>query len=204
MKPRKLSSLIRAVLQADPRANINRSGKQLNVQFFSMTAYTFLRDNFEVRVIAEGHLSRGKDIPKAFILWDVESLKEPPVEYVQAYRFEDEAKRERDRVTEQEEEVADVYGGERHVGSGAIDGLKSDSSGKGFGAWQVENKSTKAMSFPMKVSILDKITREARVQGKHPMLQVRFVGSPEWSIAEDDWFVIPKSAFEKKMRKDDE
>lgn len=204
MKPRKISSLIRSILVADPRVNIALDGqeKRLNVQFYSSLAYADFKEKIELDIVASGILSVGKGMPYAFIMWDVRGIEESPAKPVEAYRFNDEAKRDRQIVNEQEEEIADVYGGQRHIGSGAIDGLKSDSSGSGDGAFQVENKSTRAMSFPVKISILDKITREARTQSKHPMLQVRFTNSPEWSVAEDDWFIIGRSTFEKKMRKD--
>lgn len=103
-----------------------------------------------------------------------------------------EKKRSRRRVTKQEEDGANLIGGRRHIGSGAIPGLKSDASSK---RWQQEAKQTEKMSIGIKVEWLDKITREARTQDKKPMLYIRFISLPSWCVLEKDWVMIPATAF---------
>lgn len=201
---KKIASIIAYILERDSKANISVDGKsRMQVRFFQAGVYDECLDLVDVPVVQNGLLRNGKGMPKAFIIWDITSIGiKEKVRDIQAYQIgSDSKKRERRAVTEQEKDIADLYGGQRHIGSGAIADLKSDSSGKGIGAWQVENKSTKAKSFSVTLSILNKITVEAKKQTKHPMLQIRFL---EADISERDWFLIPRSAFVSKMRRDDE
>jgi hypothetical protein len=106
----------------------------------------------------------------------------------------DEKKRMRSLVNEQEEEGARLIGGRRHVGSGAIEGLKSDASSS---RWQLEAKQTAGKSIGVSLEWLEKISREARSQDKHPILFLRFTRIPSDMVIEEDWMVIPASVFER-------
>jgi hypothetical protein len=98
---------------------------------------------------------------------------------------------------EQEEDAAKMIGGSRHIGSGAIDGYKSDASSK---RWQLEAKSTISKSVPVDLSILDKITREAKEADKKPIVHIRFMRIQQGVIASPDWVMLEADVFE-RMRK---
>ena len=105
-----------------------------------------------------------------------------------------EKKKIRRSVNEQEEKGARLIGGRRHVGSGSIEGLKSDASSS---RWQLEAKQTSRKSISVSIEWLEKISREARTQDKHPILFFRFTNIPSDIAMEQDWVVIPASAFER-------
>jgi len=110
----------------------------------------------------------------------------------------DSAKKARRRVTEQEEDGARLIGGRRHVGSGAIAGLKSDASSED---WQQESKQTAGRSIGLKLEWLNKIYVEARQQNKKPMMHLRFTNIPEYMTVYQDWVVIPADIFGKLIGK---
>jgi hypothetical protein len=92
----------------------------------------------------------------------------------------------------QEDEGAELIGGKRHIGSGAISGLKSDASSE---IWQQEAKQTGGKSFRLSLDVLSKITSEARRQDKKPMLFLRFTDIPDEMVVDDDWVIFPAKFF---------
>jgi len=50
---------------------------------------------------------------------------------------------------------------------------------------------------------LDKITREARVNDKRPMIHLRFTNFPDDVVASADWVVIPADVFDEMRRVED-
>jgi hypothetical protein len=106
------------------------------------------------------------------------------------------AKRSRRAVNCQEEDGARVIKGKRHVGSGAIPGLKSDASSD---VWQQEAKQTAKKSMSLKLDWLYKISFEAKQQRKRPMMHLRFTEIPEGMAVEQDWVVIPAAVFAKMV-----
>jgi hypothetical protein len=102
------------------------------------------------------------------------------------------ARRSRRKVVEQEKDSAVLIGGRRHIGSGALPGLKSDASS---GIWQLEAKQTEKKSIGVTLDWLEKITREARTQDKRPMLHIRFLDIPDGMVVDRDWVMIPARFF---------
>ena len=203
IKPKKISSLIGRVMEADPKVEVINYQKEkgtLYVQLRSALAWEVLLEEIDLPVTCKFDFKRPKDIKRMsterffVITWDCSGIKQREPEPVTGFSFgKNDAKRDRRRVSEQEEEGARIIGGRRHVGSGAISDLKSDASSD---EWQQEAKSTKHKSFGLKLEMLEKITREARIQDKKPMVFLRFTDIPDDMSVEDDWIVIPKSAWE--------
>lgn len=102
------------------------------------------------------------------------------------------AKRARRLVSKQEADGADLIGGSRHIGSGALPRSKSDASSD---RWQLEAKQTEHLSISIKLDWLDKITREARTQDKKPMMHIRFTNIPQGMVVEKDWVMFPAKYF---------
>lgn len=201
MQRSKIASLLRKIVLADPRSNISyqsQAGKVL-AWFYSAIAKDDICSEYSdivVRAEKPRVIRRAEDVvfPVQFDVGKPE-LEKPVTGYSLADARGHKAARR--AVTEQEEEGARIIDGQRHVGSGAIEGLKSDASS---GRWQQEAKQTAGKSIGLKLEWLDKITREARIHDKRPMMFLRFTDSPRHIVAEDDWVVIPKSVFE-AMRK---
>jgi len=95
----------------------------------------------------------------------------------------------RERVKRQECEAAELIGGRRHAGSGALATLKSDASSVQF---QCECKQTEHESMILRSDWLEKISREASECQKLPMLHIRFTGSKN-----SDWICIPEFVFKR-------
>jgi len=193
IKPKKLSSLIGRVVKEDPKALLvyEGIGKVMKVSFFSSLAYTELKDTIDLPIISKGAISY-----RFHIKWDCSGIREPEDKPVTPYAFGDreDKQREMDSVKDQEEAGAELIGGRRHVGSGAIEGFKSDASSR---IWQQEAKQTKALSMSIKLRWLDKIFREAREQDKEPMLHMRFLKIPDHMIVPEDWVLISAKSFKK-------
>jgi hypothetical protein len=96
------------------------------------------------------------------------------------------------KVLTHESFAAELVGGKRHAGSGAMDGLKSDASSDD---WQVECKQTEKRSMIIQLDWLEKITREATGCGKIPMLHLRLLAAE--ADIQKDWVCIPAKVFEK-------
>lgn len=95
-------------------------------------------------------------------------------------------------VLDHEEEAAKIFGGERHRGSGALTGLKSDASSKDF---QIECKQTEKESMRLELKWLEKITNEAVGKQKIPALHIRFTECR--NVAAKDWVMVPAFHWEK-------
>jgi len=130
-----------------------------------------------------------------YIQWNVFDILVPPKKKLKPYCPGDNVLRDTRRlVTGQEEDAASLIGGKRHVGSGSIQGLKSDASSE---HWQLEAKSTRTDSFRLTKKILQKIHDEAKAAGKRPILHLRFRESDSIFTAPRDWVIIPSESFEK-------
>lgn len=203
IRPRKISALVGRVMETDPNVEVidyRRKQKTLYVQLRSALAWERLLEEIDLPVKSQFDYKAPTDVTRMtterffVIIWDCSEIGRVEPSSNIGFAFgKNEAKRARKRVSEQEEEGARIIGGRRHVGSGALSDLKSDASSA---EWQQEAKSTKHKSFGLKLEILEKITREARVQDKKPMVFLRFTDIPDDMSVESDWVVIPKSVFE--------
>lgn len=90
--------------------------------------------------------------------------------------------------TKSERRIAKNIGARRNAGSGAIEGLKGDSS---LANLLIESKATVNGSLSLKKEWLDKITREALAQNKNPALTISFVTGSGESLPGGDFLVIP-------------
>ncbi len=203
IKPRKISALIKRVLDADPGAGVSlevlseaQDIRRLHVNFKSVLAYSELKDSIDLSVVNSGILPDPTANHRAFMVWDCSKITFEQSGEIKPFAFDgrDEALNARRVVNEQEEDTAALIDGRRHVGSGAIEGLKSDASSD---TWQAESKSTVAKSLSLKLDVLDKISREAREQNKKPMVHVRFTNVPQHMIVSEDWVVLTGDEFER-------
>lgn len=202
--PRTVVSLLRRIIAADPGIDsvlYEKEKQRVSARFRSGAAWAEMLDEIELPVLLRDTITvsvRGLETERRFLAaWDCSGLKNEP-EPVKGFQFDgrDAARRSRRAVTAQEEDGAALIGGQRHVGSGALSDLKSDASSS---LWQQEAKQTKAKSIRVTLEWLEKISREARNQDKMPMLFIRFTDVPEHMVVEDDWVVIPASAFVREM-----
>jgi hypothetical protein len=192
MKPKKISSLVNHVLSRDADASVYYTGREenrLHVLFTSYKAYFFLKEEIDLDIVTSGTTSDG--FWSFTIVWDCSSIGEKKLD-VEPYCFGDSVKRDREKINEQEDRLGEIIGGKRHIGSGAIEGYKSDASGD---YWQGEAKSTKAKSFNISLIVLKKITLEARTQGKKPIMHIWFKNND--TVAEDEWVMITADEFER-------
>lgn len=202
-KPRRLATLVRNILDEDPRATYELRDSELYVRFRSSLAWSNLREDLDIPVVKTGTVDRS-DLPPGerayFVIWDIRDLgmdsMRPSVAKPFTFDGSTEAKEARDRVGEQEDRTADLIGGHRHVGSGAIDDLKSDASSE---LWQAESKQTRARSFSVKLEMLEKIHQEARTQGKRPMVHLLFTDVPNHMTVCEEWVMVPAPVFEKMV-----
>ena len=88
--------------------------------------------------------------------------------------------------------TAKRLGGLARKGSGAIEGYKGDIE---FYEFLLENKSTLKASFSVKLEWLNKISREARAQGKTPGLSIQFVDTQGRPVRHGRWVLIPEDEF---------
>lgn len=91
-----------------------------------------------------------------------------------------------------ERKTAKRIGGTTRAGSGSIEGFKGDITLADF---LVENKSTEHKSMSLKHAWLDKITREARSEGRTPALTIQFVDKQGTPISHGRWVLIPEDEF---------
>jgi len=111
-----------------------------------------------------------------------------------------------------EEETAASLGGRRQRGSGCAPAHKGDVTGIGAGKFDFlsECKMTQGVSLRLEARWLNKITTEAKLGNRLPMLNVRFVPEVLASLAslkqqrtgkrvitaEADWVAVPQSVME--------
>jgi hypothetical protein len=94
------------------------------------------------------------------------------------------------KIKKHEIRASESVGGKRHVGSGALFFAKGDGSGKNY---TIECKRTDLKSISIKASYLDKITKEAAMQGKLPLLFLNI--STVGVLTEKDWVLMELSKF---------
>lgn len=63
----------------------------------------------------------------------------------------------------------------------------------------VENKATEHRSISIKLDWLDKISREAREEGKAPALSFQFVDKQGHSVRGGRWVMIPEDEFKEMI-----
>lgn len=95
-----------------------------------------------------------------------------------------------------EKKTAVRLGGRQTAASGALDAQKGDFSAKDF---LCENKSTVNASLSLKLDWLQKITREALPNGKHPALSLQFVDGEGRVVKAGGWVCIPESLFKELL-----
>jgi len=83
-------------------------------------------------------------------------------------------------------------GGQARAGSGSVEGFKGDIEVAEF---LLENKSTINKSISLKLEWLDKISREARSEGKTPGLSIQFVDTQGKPVRHGRWVMIPEDEF---------
>jgi len=88
--------------------------------------------------------------------------------------------------------TAKRLGGRARRGSGAIEGYKGDIE---VGIFLLENKSTINRALSIKLDWLDKISREAREEGKTPGLSIQFVDKQGRPVRHGRWVLIPEDEF---------
>lgn len=109
-------------------------------------------------------------------------------------------KRRRRKATKQELDAADIHGGRRHKGSGALNYLKSDASTRH--KYRMECKSTAARSTTIKRELLNKLRAEC-TPGQVPVFLLQF-NHPTTLRTEDEWVLVPKSEWEKRVAETDD
>jgi hypothetical protein len=202
-KPRTIAGLIGRVLKEDPSCDSIRlhsvnGQKRLLVLLKSVEAKMELADDVELDLVNCERITvptgRGSEV-RYMLDWDVSRVGFDKSSGKKPFQFGDrsEARRIKKAVRAQEESAASLIGGRRHVGSGAIPGIKSDASSE---TWQVEAKRTERKSFGLSVDLLSKITAEAATTGRDPMMYITFGAIPKDVRVEDTWVVIPRSKFE--------
>ena len=92
-----------------------------------------------------------------------------------------------------EKEVSEGLGGSAHIGSGRIPGKKSDGSTEDY---QIECKQTAKESLSLKLSWLQKISSEAYLRGRVPILSIRFLNSED-KLTPKDWILVPYDEFKR-------
>jgi hypothetical protein len=203
-KPRTIAGLIGRVLRSEPgcdslKIHIVNGVKRLVVLLSSVQAKIDLKDDVELPLLNSSRFSQiidGTREIRYLLEWDISRVGFDKKETIKPFSFgnKDLTRRTRMAVTAQEEEVASMIGGRRHIGSGAVPGIKSDASSD---HWQVEAKRTERKTFGLSIDLLSKITAEASVQDKTPMMYITFANIPHGVRMSDTWVVIPKSEYEK-------
>lgn len=91
-----------------------------------------------------------------------------------------------------ERKTAKRLGGITRPGSGAVAGAKGDIL---LPDYLIENKSTEHKSISLKLEWLDKISVEAREEGRIPALSIQFVDKQGNSKKRGRWVLIPEDEF---------
>lgn len=98
-----------------------------------------------------------------------------------------------------ERDVADRMGGRRQPCSGAIPGFKGDVKLPEF---LVDTKYTVRGSYALSLKTLQKVDKEARGEGREPLLLIHFAQMPIGVPKE--WVLIPATVFEQLTAKEEE
>lgn len=193
-----LHSLISKILKVAPSFSFLRiaqtdSEVHLSIILKSVSSYMSLKEDVDYPIVQQGRFGE-----QYLLEWDV-SLCTREDRELKPYCFSKDNKETRKKVNIQEDGAAKMIGGHRHIGSGAIPGIKSDASGD---TWQVEAKlAVKRKSISLSVDRLSKITYEASVSGKKPMMYLTYENIPNDVRMEDTWVVVPKSEFERMQNR---
>ena len=91
-----------------------------------------------------------------------------------------------------ERKTAKRLGGVTRPGSGAVEGAKGDIL---LATYLLENKSTEKASLSLKRAWLEKISKEARAEGKTPGLSLQFVDKMGNPLHYGRWVLIPEDEF---------
>lgn len=91
-----------------------------------------------------------------------------------------------------EKKTAKRLSGDNRPGSGALEGAKGDIM---LDEFLLENKSTEHASFSVKREWLEKISKEARAEGKTPGLSIQFVDKQGNPLLYGRWVMIPEDEF---------
>lgn len=109
-------------------------------------------------------------------------------------------KRQRRAATKQEEQVAQLHGGHRHRGSGAVSHKKGDARIRH--KYRIENKYTTKQGIRVEREDLLKIRSEC-TPGECPVFQIDFK-APGTLKTEDQWVLVPLKEWEKKIATPDD
>jgi len=109
-------------------------------------------------------------------------------------------KRQRRAATKQEEQVAQLHGGHRHRGSGAVSHKKGDARIRH--RYRIENKYTTKEGIRLKREDLLKIRSEC-TPGECPVFQIDFK-APGTLKTEDQWVLVPLKEWERKIATPDD
>ena len=205
IKPKRISSFINRIFVEDPKLSVvsvhrnNRGNLVLTVTLSSAVAFSDLKEDIDLPLIDEQRTSvigsDGNRSENRYILqWDVSSIKDSRLVKPYSIVNDDAVRFTRREVTGQEDRAAEMIGGIRHAGSGAIPGLKSDASSS---RWQLEAKSTQGESIRVELSWLSKISLEANKSDKSPIVHIWFRNVPSEVVVEDEWVMVPRSVFER-------
>jgi hypothetical protein len=96
-----------------------------------------------------------------------------------------------------EKELARDMGGQQQPASGAFPGHKGDVVKD---QCLIEHKYTKALSFPLTLSLFRKIRREAEESGKKPVVVLEFSGG--FSHSEEKWAMVPYEEWKALLEKE--
>lgn len=91
-----------------------------------------------------------------------------------------------------EKKAARRLGGTTRAGSGAVEGFKGDIT---LSTFLVENKTTEHRSISLKLDWLEKVSEEARQEGREPALAIQFVDKLGNSTRTGRWVMIPEDEF---------
>jgi len=95
-----------------------------------------------------------------------------------------------------EKKTAKRLGGHTRPGSGAVEGAKGDIM---LPTYLLENKSTERGSLRLKRAWLEKISKEARDEGKVPGLSIQFVDKLGNPLQYGRWVMIPEDEFKEAL-----
>lgn len=96
-----------------------------------------------------------------------------------------------------ERKTAKRLGGTTRPGSGSVDGAKGDIL---LSDYLVENKCTEHKSISLKLEWLNKISVEAREEGKSPALSIQFVDKQGNSKKRGRWVLITEDDFKEMIQ----
>jgi hypothetical protein len=107
--------------------------------------------------------------------------------------------KQRNKVKDQEKEIASRVGGKRQPMSGALKEMKSDVVSDRL---RIDCKLTDKKSYSIKLSDLKKIIEESFGQNREPVIQIRFNQAGKFGpnrVVNQDWVVISLRFFEELL-----